>query len=426
MRKKSAPKFPTANERVFVLRELTEGFIHRRNYSCLQNELPELFDVALLIRLTLHQRIIYNHYLEGKPATAQEEKVNRCYKSNTRSLFESFWESSRICSEPANLEAVETLNSANFKHSKTVSDDSLSGKAEVTLAIVTMVRDRGEKAIIFSQRLKALDLLGKKLQDSLNLKSSRDLFRIDGGSNGQERQSKIDQFNEEGLVLLASTKAGCLGTNITGANHVILFDVSWNPAQDIQALHRAYRIGQKRPVYVYRMVAQDTLEEIVYRRQLEKRTLADQIIDCPQDNESDEASFQTISLRSLLKHSKVVEEKLLSGIVCRNTLQKTPLGASFISNFPQNLRQTLSNWITTVEEFEFAEEKHNLTVGEELSAMQSFSEERHRVRSSQKGHKFCKRRFTRNKKRGRSNSSKRHKQKIGHVSIFGSLLFEKT
>ena len=250
---------PSALERVHVLRDITQGFIHRRDYSCLRAAglVPDLCDWALFVRLSRGQREEY------------EERLQRYASSDGAStLFDAFWGLGEVCS---------AVPGANTKPPGAV----CSSKVEVCLSVVAMVRARGEKCIIFSQRLSNLSLVGDALTQSLGLQEKIGWMRVDGSDSGPVRQEIIDKFNDDAkaVTLLVSTRAGCLGTNITGANHVILFDVSWNPAQDTQALHRAYRIGQRRSVFVYRLVAHGTMEEQVYRRQLGKREMALCVVD---------------------------------------------------------------------------------------------------------------------------------------------------
>ena len=95
----------------------------------------------------------------------------------------------------------------------------------------------------------------------------------------------MDEFNQSMslFVFLVSTRAGGVGLNITSANRVVIFDPAWNPAMDLQAQDRSYRIGQRRDVDVYRFLTSGTLEEIVYQRQVYKQQQSNVAVDAAQE-----------------------------------------------------------------------------------------------------------------------------------------------
>merc|ERR1712232_424796 len=102
-------------------------------------------------------------------------------------------------------------------------------------------------------------------------KRNIDYERIDGSMNSEERGDVVTSFNATGStsrelkkVILISKNAGGVGINLTGANRIILIDSHWNPAVDAQAMFRCYRYGQTKPVFVYRLLAEGTMEEKIF------------------------------------------------------------------------------------------------------------------------------------------------------------------
>jgi TATA-binding protein-associated factor len=121
-------------------------------------------------------------------------------------------------------------------------------------------------------------------------------MRLDGTTAANKRQGMVDEFNRDTSVhcFLISTKAGGTGLNLTGADTVIFYDHDWNPANDNQAQDRAHRIGQTKPVTVYKLVSKGTIEEKIIERQAIKQSLADEIIG------EDEQGFKDLTKEDLL------------------------------------------------------------------------------------------------------------------------------
>jgi SNF2 family DNA or RNA helicase len=155
-------------------------------------------------------------------------------------------------------------------------DDSpesiLLGSSKVTRLIAALedVVAGGHKALVFSQWTSLLDLIEPHLNNA-----KIGFTRLDGST--KDRAAVVQEFQSEAgpPVILLSLKAGGTGLNLTAADHVFLVDPWWNPAVEEQAADRAHRIGQDRPVMVYRLVARDTVEERILVLQDAKRNLAD-------------------------------------------------------------------------------------------------------------------------------------------------------
>ncbi|XP_030278199.1 helicase ARIP4-like isoform X1 [Sparus aurata] len=157
---------------------------------------------------------------------------------------------------------------------------------------------KGDKMLVFSQSLNTLtvieDFLAKRPVPPSPNTSNRDrpnqnwvrnlnYYRLDGSTTASERERLINQFNDpsntSAWVFLLSTRAGCLGVNLIGANRVVVFDASWNPCHDAQAVCRVYRYGQRKPCHIYRLVCDFTLEKKIYDRQISKQGMSDRVVD---------------------------------------------------------------------------------------------------------------------------------------------------
>jgi SNF2 family DNA or RNA helicase len=115
----------------------------------------------------------------------------------------------------------------------------------------------------------------------------------------QKREAAIDAFQEgDATVFLISLKAGGVGLNLTAADTVIHYDPWWNPAVERQATDRAYRIGQDKPIFVYKLLTEDTVEEKILQLQEKKQLLADSLYG---DTEKQASSFNQEDLSNLLK-----------------------------------------------------------------------------------------------------------------------------
>lgn len=175
-----------------------------------------------------------------------------------------------------------------------------SGKMMILLEILNLAAEKGDKVVVFSQSLVTLTLIEEIL---MNLTTARerdpqlrpentkywkwfsrlDYYRMDGSTNTDKRKKYIEEFNDKNQprlrLFLISCRAGGIGINLIGANRAVLFDASWNPSHDVQSIFRIFRFGQKKPCFVYRLIAQGTMEEKIYDRQVTKQSLAFRVVD---------------------------------------------------------------------------------------------------------------------------------------------------
>jgi hypothetical protein len=234
------------------LREKTKPFILRRLKREVAPELPPRTDMVLEIELDPSERELYTAV---RAATHRDvlEKLQR--GGNVLQALEALLRLRQAACHPSLVPG---------QHAES------SSKIEALLESLEQVAAEGHKALVFSQWTSLLDLVEPHLERA-GLRS----VRLDGRT--RDRAAVVNEFQSESgpPVMLTSLKAGGTGLNLTAADHVFLLDPWWNPAAEDQAADRAHRIGQERPVLVYRLIAKDTVEEGILALQAKKRALAD-------------------------------------------------------------------------------------------------------------------------------------------------------
>ncbi|KAJ2761689.1 hypothetical protein H4S06_001072, partial [Coemansia sp. BCRC 34490] len=190
------------------------------------------------------------------------------------SLSNILMEVRRIVSHPYLLRDVEPdFASADERHRRLI--DS-SGKLQLLHALLPELRARGHRMLLFSQFKGTMDIL-----EDYFMAEGIGYLRIDGSTAPSERQTKVGSFNapdSQALVFMASTRTGGLGLNLTSADVVVIFDCDFNPHADLQAMARAHRIGQTKPVTVLKFVMQDSAEERIVKAATRKLVLDHLII----------------------------------------------------------------------------------------------------------------------------------------------------
>eukprot|EP00916_Digyalum_oweni_P003592 GHVL01006433.1.p1 GENE.GHVL01006433.1~~GHVL01006433.1.p1 ORF type:complete len:1578 (+),score=450.06 GHVL01006433.1:65-4798(+) len=150
------------------------------------------------------------------------------------------------------------------------------GKLVILEKLLRKLKNNDHRCIIFTQMSKMLNVLEK----FINLHNYT-YVRLDGSTKVEDRQRLVTHFNvnKRLFLFISSTRAGGVGINLTGADTVIFYDSDWNPAMDRQAMDRCHRIGQTRDVHIYRLVSEHSIEENIFRKQLQKRLLDDVVVD---------------------------------------------------------------------------------------------------------------------------------------------------
>ena len=237
-------------ERTLDLRRRVMPFIMRRLKRDVAQELPPKTEVVLRCELSAAERVVYEAVLGAVKAEVLEGVDAG---QNILSALEVLLRLRQACCHIGLVPGHEA---------------STSSKVELLIDSLTQSIEQGHRALVFSQWTSLLDRIEPHLTES-----GVSFCRIDGSTEG--RGDLVDLFQSDigPNVMLLSLKAGGLGLTLTAADHVYIVDPWWNPAAEDQAADRAYRIGQRNPVIVHRLVAQDTIEERILQIQNEKRAL---------------------------------------------------------------------------------------------------------------------------------------------------------
>ncbi|KAG6549739.1 hypothetical protein Mapa_008719 [Marchantia paleacea] len=255
----------TAYKCAAVLRELILPYLLRRMKVDVKANLPKKTEHVLFCKLTQEQRSAYRAFLGSS-------EVEQIIEGNRNSLF-GIDILRKICNHPDLLEREHSAGHPDY------GNPERSGKMKLVGPILGLWKKQGHRVLLFTQTQQMLDII-----ESFAVAQGYEYRRMDGYTPVKQRMYLIDEFNdsEQVFLFIMTTKVGGLGTNLTGANRVIIFDPDWNPSTDMQARERAWRIGQKKDVTIYRLITQGTIEEKVYHRQIYKHFLTNKILKDPQ------------------------------------------------------------------------------------------------------------------------------------------------
>ena len=236
-----------------LLRRILSPFLLRRTKEDVLNELPQKTEITLQVELSTEEQALYDNLRQQAIANLEDGS-----KSALQTLAE-----------------ITRLRQAAC-HPRLINDKLQipSSKTQAFLELVANLRQSGHRALVFSQFTSHLALIREELD-----KAHIPYLYLDGSTSAQERNKLVRQFQTgDDPLFLISLKAGGLGLNLTAADFVIHLDPWWNPAIEDQASDRAHRIGQERPVTIYRLIASGTIEEKIIRLHQNKRSMADALL----------------------------------------------------------------------------------------------------------------------------------------------------
>ena len=271
----------TAMQCAETLKETISPYLLQRFKADVASDLPKKSEQVLFCKLTKFQRDTYENFLASDDLKA--------IMNGKRQVLYGIDILRKICNHP-DLQDHKILSVKAGYH---YGSGAKSGKMQVVKALLELWKEQGNKTLLFAQHRIMLDILEKFIASIRGF----NYRRMDGTTPIHTRQSLVDEFNNNSTahVFLLTTKVGGLGINLTGANRVIIYDPDWNPSTDVQARERAWRLGQKREVIIYRLMTAGTIEEKIYHRQLFKQFLINKILRDPKQRQT----FQMKDLHDL-------------------------------------------------------------------------------------------------------------------------------
>lgn len=252
----------------------------RRSKELVASELPPKTEIIRTVVLEGAQRDLYESVRLAMDKKVRDEIRDKGFARSHIMILDALLKLRQICCDPRIMK---------LDRAKEVKE---SAKLDMLMSMLDEMLDEGRKVLLFSQFTTMLALI----EEECKARGFR--YSLLTGQT-RDRESAINAFQEgDAQIFLISLKAGGTGLNLTAADTVIHYDPWWNPAVEQQATDRAYRIGQDKPVFVYKLLTEDTVEEKILKLQEKKQMLADGLYS---DTKQQQASFSQDELMDLLR-----------------------------------------------------------------------------------------------------------------------------
>ncbi|XP_075232216.1 DNA excision repair protein ERCC-6-like [Lycorma delicatula] len=266
----------TAYKCATVLKDTIAPYLLRRLKSDVKSHirLPDKNEQVLFCKLTDEQRDLYKGYVDSG-------EVSRILDGRLQ-IFVGLISLRKICNHPDLYSGGPKLFSGESEEKLPENERyghwSKAGKMIVIETLLKIWKKQGHRVLLFTQGQQMLCIM-----EAFVKQSGYKYLKLDGSTSIGSRQPLINKFNQDTsyFVMILTTRVGGLGVNLTGADRVVIYDPDWNPATDTQARERAWRIGQKQNVTVYRLITAGTIEEKMYHRQIFKQFLTNKVLKDP-------------------------------------------------------------------------------------------------------------------------------------------------
>jgi chromodomain-helicase-DNA-binding protein 4 len=287
---------PLAKDDIRELHDMIRPCFLRRTKAEVLPFLPPMVQIIIPISMSVVQKRLYKSILEKNPKlihAIMKKKAGSMRQKDRANLNNILIQLRKCLCHPFiyNRDIEEQTFDHQLAHQRLI---EASGKLRLLNLMLPRLQERGHRVLIFSQFLENLDILEDFLV-GIGLR----FCRLDGRLSSRDKQKQIDMFNAPDspfFAFLLSTRSGGVGINLATADTVIIMDPDFNPKQDMQALSRAHRIGQKNTVLVFHLVVRASVEEKIMQKGKTKMALDHVLIDKMEADEDKE------DLESILKH----------------------------------------------------------------------------------------------------------------------------
>ncbi|GAV82930.1 SNF2_N domain-containing protein/Helicase_C domain-containing protein [Cephalotus follicularis] len=259
---------------IFKLHAILRPFLLRRMKSDVELMLPRKKEIIFYATMTEHQKNIQDHLINKTLEKHLEETMGTVAGSGMKGRINNLMiQLRKNCNHP---DLLESAYDGSYFYPPIEKIVEQCGKFHLLDRLLTQLFARGHKILIFSQWTKILNIM-----DYYFSEKGFEVCRIDGSVKLDKRRRQIKEFNDVNSnfrIFLLSTRAGGLGINLTAADTCILYDSDWNPQMDLQAMDRCHRIGQTKPVHVYRLATAQSVEGRMLKRAYSKLKLEHVVI----------------------------------------------------------------------------------------------------------------------------------------------------
>ncbi|CAM8996032.1 unnamed protein product [Rhodiola kirilowii] len=306
---------------VAKLHAILRPFLLRRMKSDVEHMLPRKKEIILYATMTDHQRSFQDHLVNRTLEGYLQEK-NQSMAGMKGKLNNLMVQLRKNCNHP---DLLESAFDGSYDYPPVEEIVKQCGKFHLLDRLLEKLFARNHKVLIFTQWTKILNIM-----EYYFCEKGFEVCRIDGSVKLEERRRQIAEFNNvhsNFRIFLLSTRAGGLGINLTSADTCILYDSDWNPQMDLQAMDRCHRIGQTKPVHVYRLATALSVEGRILKRAFSKLRLEHVVIgkgqfqqERPKSSTLD--SLEEEDLLALLRDEESVEDKMIQTDISDEDLER--------------------------------------------------------------------------------------------------------